>query len=1354
MKALSVRRFRATMSAVSPTCCLATLVLSLLALTGIARADDPPADWLASVERGIAASEYFVSWQDSTALADLPAAWHAPNRAHDFRIYFTERGVRVVPRSASAPSWEWGLELTAVGREGRLAAVPAARLAPHEGRIAYDRGAIQEWYENSPRGLEQGFTIPTPPEGVEGSGGAPLVLQLALTGTLSPRLSENGQAIDFVAGDWAPVVHFSQLKVADARDRELPARFAGWSGDGARGIQILIDDRDASYPLYVDPLATSPAWIGEANQVQANFGYAVATAGDVNGDGYSDVIVGAPYYDNGETNEGRAFVFHGSAAGLAATAAWSTESNQVDANFGFAVATAGDMDGDGYSDVIVGAPNYDNGQPDEGRAYVYCGSSAGLSSTARWTGESNQASSSFGRTVGSAGDIQGDGYSDIIVGAHYYDNTLTNEGAAFAYHSDGRYYPASPSWSAYGNQASALFGFSVGTAGDVNGDGYSDVVVGAPLYDGGEADEGGVFLFRSDGGKLEPKASWSAHSNQVDAHLGESVGTAGDVNGDGYSDIITGAMYYDNGQSNEGRVFVYHGAAGSPTAAWSYENDQANSELGRSVGTAGDVNGDGYADVIFSAIYFDNGETDEGRAYVVLGSAMGLAGWASWMMESNQASALFGRTVATAGDVNGDGFSDVIVGAQYYDDGQFDEGAAFVYHGGSSGLSGFYATEIFGPPGELGYTVASAGDVNGDGYADLVAGGPGGNGAKAYYGSSSGADDVADWSVTGVGGESVASAGDVNGDGFSDVLVGDRDYDNGQVDEGRVLLYYGSATGLAGSPGWTQESNQAVARYGWSVAGAGDINGDGYADIVVGAPYYDYWDVDQGCVWVYHGSASGPVVDGRWHCSDYHDDLYGTSVASAGDVDRDGYSDILVGVPGNAYGGVRLHFGSASGVRSGMGSESRSGLDCANELSRFGESVASAGDVNGDGYSDIVVGAPMCEGPGTEEGRVFVYHGDSSGVSENPSWSYTYHLTQYHQLGQSVACAGDVDGDGYADIVAGAPANGWAYLFNGSAAGLSASPTRSYEGRQDGDMFGYSVASAGDLNGDGYADVVVGAYAYDTASVNAGRLAIYYGNGGAGGGAMSLRPRQRRADDLGEIALRGTSEHRYNFRLLLTGRTPFGRGRVKLEWEDKPLGTLFNGASTHVEASWMNTGVSGVALDELVAGHYQSESYHWRVRLRYHPATTPFQPRSRWLTIPWNGWQEARLRTFTVDADDDGHRDFEDCNESAPSAWASPAETRNLRFAANRTTLNWDAPVDPGGSFTFYDTLRTTTASDFVLGTTCVESDDANTTSSDTATPNPGQIYFYLTRADNYCPGEGTLGNESDGTPRSGRTCP
>ena len=104
----------------------------------------------------------------------------------------------------------------------------------------------------------------------------------------------------------------------------------------------------------------------------------MATAGDVNGDGYSDVIVGAPRYDNGQTDEGRAFVYHGSAAGLAPPPAWTAEGNQAGADFGGSVATAGDVNGDGYSDVIVGAPVYDNGQTDEGRAFVYHGSAAGL----------------------------------------------------------------------------------------------------------------------------------------------------------------------------------------------------------------------------------------------------------------------------------------------------------------------------------------------------------------------------------------------------------------------------------------------------------------------------------------------------------------------------------------------------------------------------------------------------------------------------------------------------------------------------------------------------------------------------------------------------------------------------------------------------------------------------------------------------------------------------------------------------------------------------------------------------------------------------------------------------------------
>ena len=148
----------------------------------------------------------------------------------------------------------------------------------------------------------------------------------------------------------------------------------------------------------------------------------MGTAGDVNGDGYADVIVGADSYDNGQGNEGAAWVYLGSAAGLSATAAWMAEGNQASAWFGHSVGTAGDVNGDGYADVIVGARWYSNGQASEGAAFVYLGSAAGLGAAAAWTGEGNQEGAYFGHSVGTAGDVNGDGYADVIVGAPDYDN--------------------------------------------------------------------------------------------------------------------------------------------------------------------------------------------------------------------------------------------------------------------------------------------------------------------------------------------------------------------------------------------------------------------------------------------------------------------------------------------------------------------------------------------------------------------------------------------------------------------------------------------------------------------------------------------------------------------------------------------------------------------------------------------------------------------------------------------------------------------------------------------------------------------------------------------------------------------
>src|SRR5207247_615774 len=152
-------------------------------------------------------------------------------------------------------------------------------------------------------------------------------------------------------------------------------------------------------------LSLTPGWTAESNQASARFGVSVATAGDVNGDGYSDVIVGANLYDNGQSNEGRSFVYYGSAAGLHDSPCWTAESNQASAYFGYSVATAGDVNGDGYSDVVIGAYLYDNGQTNEGRIFRYDGSASGLPSVPSWTAESDQASSNLGISVATAGDV-------------------------------------------------------------------------------------------------------------------------------------------------------------------------------------------------------------------------------------------------------------------------------------------------------------------------------------------------------------------------------------------------------------------------------------------------------------------------------------------------------------------------------------------------------------------------------------------------------------------------------------------------------------------------------------------------------------------------------------------------------------------------------------------------------------------------------------------------------------------------------------------------------------------------------------------------------------------------------------
>ena len=361
-------------------------------------------------------------------------------------------------------------------------------------------------------------------------------------------------------------------------------------------------------------------------------GKSVAGAGDVNGDGFSDTIVGAPGFDNGQTDEGRALLFLGTANGLATTPAWTAEPNLINEHFGWSVAGAGDVNGDGYSDVIIGTNDTDDGNQE--RAFVYHGSPSGLAATPAWTGTIAQLNAGFGSVVAGAGDVNGDGFADVLVGAPRFDNGQADEGRSFVYLGSGSGLATNPIWTAESNQASSQFAAALSSAGDVNKDGFSDVLVGAPAFTNGHAGEGRAFLYLGGGAGPAAAPVWNSESDQINAAFGCAVTTAGDVNGDGFSDFAVGAKNYTANVAGSGRIYVLLGTAtGVPSNPPTILNGNSlNGHLGQALGAAGDVNEDGYSDLIAGAdVFFVDGFAGQGEgggdncgAVVYHGSASGV----------------------------------------------------------------------------------------------------------------------------------------------------------------------------------------------------------------------------------------------------------------------------------------------------------------------------------------------------------------------------------------------------------------------------------------------------------------------------------------------------------------------------------------------------------------------------------------------------------------------------------------------------------------------------------------------------------------------------------------------------------
>ena len=1340
-----------------------------------AAAADP--GWLSAVSADLATREYAFRPDGLDRIA-------APNRAQGLCAAATPDGIEITARCGSPQAAPIILSLRAFGRESAAAAVQRARCPRADGGSArLERGPIAEWLHNAPRGLEHGFTLMAAPEG----SGA-VVLELAVDGALLRADDPAGRSLLLLDPAGRPALRYAELAVVDATQHPLAARMDPRPG----GLRIAIDDTGATYPLTIDPLATTAAWSAESDQAGAALGLAVATAGDVNGDGVSDVLVGAPLFDDGTASDaGAAFLYLGSAAGPAATASWSASGSEAGAGFGRAVTAAGDINGDGYQDVAIGADGCDAGGSDAGCVAVYYGSATGLPAAPSLVLTGSQAGAAFGRFVAGAGDVNGDGFADLAVGAPLFDDPLTDEGKVFVHLGSALGLSTLPAWSATSGQAGAELG-AVAGAGDVNGDGFDDLVAGAPRWSGGEADEGKLWLFHGGAGGPAPAASWSIEGDNAGARFGDVVGTAGDVNGDGFADLFAGAPRFSGGEAEEGAAFVYYGSAGSPTGPWTYQPNVAGARAGFTVATAGDLNGDGRSDLVVGLERWSGPESEEGRALAFLGTSGGLAVTPYWSHEINQAGARF-ASVATSGDVNGDGFSDLLVGAAGFDGGQADEGAAFLFYGAGDAPATqvAWSAQASGGWRLFGQSVAAAGDIDGDGYGDVIVGDPsflGGGGtavglAALYPGAAGGPAATPSWTASGLAdsafGISVAGAGDVDGDGYPDVIVGASDHSNSLLREGAAFLYRGGPAGLTASPAWSVEGELAGARLGWSVAGAGDVNGDGYGDVAIGAPDHTPDGsaalLYAGRVRVYHGGPTGLGAIPAWtHDGDEYASDFGYSVASAGDVDGDGASDLVVGDPlhlGTFLGGQSYLFTGGPGGLSSTPSWTVEGEDAVDD---FGRSVATAGDVNRDGYSDVLVGANGVNvGVWRDAGRAYLFLGGPSGPAAPAAWTWSG-ANSNASLGRSVASAGDTNGDGYSDVIVGAPNatvtrtyEGQALLFLGSASGLGSAPAWSVAGGVAYADLGMSVASGGDINGDGFSDPLVG----DPDAATIGAAYAWFGGGTDG---LTLLVRQQRTDGtplpLLDLTLADSA-----FDALVVGRTPAGRGRIRLVVETKLLGVPFDGtgvvAGALTPTGAPGSGGSSTPLAVRTTGLASPAPYAWRARLA---SPNPLFPGSRWLSVPGNGPLETDFRTvcgagstWYLDADGDGYGDALappvidcvqppgyvsnalDCNDADASAYASPGEVggltaERLPAAVRIAWASQDAAAGPGTGYDAVagdlDLLRT---SGGFAAATCRANDLPDTPFDDaTAPPTAGAGEYLLLRAQNGC-GAGTYGDST-----------
>ena len=458
-------------------------------------------------------------------LAETDRGFAMSNPLHGTSIEFTATGPEITSQGRS-----WGLTLSGIGYQGAVAPVRAARLSNADGRMLYQRGEVSEWYLNSTWGIEQGFTLFESPGG--GAEGALLVVELALSGALVPRLADDGLVLADAGG--AAIARYAGLQVLDNADKELPARFEL----ADETLRILIDDSGADYPLVIDP------WIQKATLSPSDSGgfggqsTPVAVSGDT-------VVIGAPGNSN---DEGAAYVFEKPATGWAdmteVARLYASDGEDGD-EFGISVAIDGDT-------VVVGAWGDLNSR---GSAYVFekpAGGWVTMFETAILTATTRNAFDFFGWSVAISGDT-------VVVGAYYSDEIGSSEGAAYVFvRPDTGWVDANETAVLSTTDHTGIddFGKSVAIAGD-------NVVVGSNRGNGTVAFSGTAYVF------VKPSGGWS----DMTVHTAELMASDGAANDEfGYSVAMSGDMvvvgaFADKdvtGFTNVGAAYIFQ----EPAAGW------------------------------------------------------------------------------------------------------------------------------------------------------------------------------------------------------------------------------------------------------------------------------------------------------------------------------------------------------------------------------------------------------------------------------------------------------------------------------------------------------------------------------------------------------------------------------------------------------------------------------------------------------------------------------------------------------------------------------------------------------------------------------------------------------------------